>query len=79
MLKLIKQSFRKWFESSTIHGLPKIFHSNRRTIKLMWIIFFLLASVSSILLIAQNVKEFLKYEVVSQLKVINELRSPFPT
>jgi hypothetical protein len=69
--KKIIDSVKETLESSSIHALPNIVRNKYLTIKLVWIVCFLLSSAVCSYLIFQSVSDYLKYDVVTQIEVKN--------
>ena len=70
--------FRKWTESTTIHGFPNIFQTKSITIRIMWIICFLASNAFCCYIISTNIMNYFKYEVVTAIKNIQKDSLPFP-
>ena len=66
-------------ESSTSHGLPNIVRSSRISMKILWTVCFLAAFGVCIWMIQQSVSDFLSYDTVSKIEVINEASPVFPS
>jgi hypothetical protein len=75
---LIRNKLIQLIENSTSHGLPNIMKTNRISIKILWIIFLLIAIGACSYMIAKTISEYLQYEVVAYSEVITELSSEFP-
>jgi hypothetical protein len=66
------------FLKSTIHGASGLVKTNRKSFKIMWIICFLVSTSLGFYLIVKSVKEYLNFEVVTQIRVLYEISSDFP-
>ena len=75
---LIQNKLVQLIENSTSHGLPNIMRTNRISIKILWIIFLLIAIGACSYMIAKTISEYLQYEVIAYSEVITELSSEFP-
>jgi len=77
--KSILKKLRENLLNSTAHGVPNIISSEKLIFKLMWS-FFLVASTGGCVFFNRNsVLEFFNFDVVSQIKVVDEINSQFPT
>ncbi|RNA43641.1 acid-sensing ion channel 5-like [Brachionus plicatilis] len=70
--------FKEWTESMTMHGFPNIFRTNFLSIKIMWIILFLCSNMACFGLIIMNLINFLNFEVVTKIRVIEKDSIKFP-
>ena len=75
----IKSLVAKISQESTSHGLPKIISANSLSLKLFWSIFFLVSSGGCAYFIMLSLSEYLKYEAITRIKIINEKPFLFPT
>jgi len=64
---------------STSHGIPNIIKSDRKCLKIMWLILFLLSSSVGIYLVIQSFINYFNYDVVTSVKVFKEIPTEFPT
>lgn len=65
--------------NSTAHGISNLIRTRNISIKIMWLIF-LLASISvGLYYTISNIIDFLNYNTVTTIEVINEQQSEFPT
>jgi hypothetical protein len=65
--------------ASTSHGLPNILKTDRKCLKIMWLILFLLSSSAGIYLVVQSFINYFNYDVVTSIQVIKEMPAEFPT
>lgn len=75
--KIIRR-ISEWSKTSTSHGLPRIVEAKKLHLKLMWL-FFLLVSISICwFIILKGVRDYLKYEVSTTIRVkpMNEIQMP---
>ena len=75
----IKHCVKEATLSSTIHGIPNALRAEKTYIKFMWIFGFLITVSTSIYLISKNINEYLEYETVTKISIINEQPTIFPT
>ena len=75
----IKECVKEATLSSTIHGIPNALRAEKTFIKFLWIIGFLTTVSTSIYLISKNINDYLEYETVTKISVINEQPTIFPT
>lgn len=66
-------------KSTTSHGLPKILDANDFLLRLLWIVCFLASSAYCIYCVVDIIGEYLSYPVVSNVELIDELPTTFPT
>ena len=77
-IKLIKKAFIDTVLSSTSHGIPNIFRSNKTFFKVMWTILFILCFAVCCLSILVSVITYLKWDVVTSIDYISEIPTKFP-
>ena len=65
--------------SSTIHGLPNILRSNNYYIITIWSICFAASFCVCSYFVVKNILDYLRYEKVTTISVINENKCLFPT
>ena len=65
-------------ESWTLHGLPNVFRSKYKILKLIWAIIFLAALGVSIYFLVNTIKEYLEYNVTTVVRSINVDELDFP-
>ena len=64
--------------SSTFIGLPNIIRNENKCLKIMWLILFIFGSSGGIYTVIKVVNDYLDYEVVTSIKVFNEIPAKFP-
>ena len=64
---------------STSHGIPNIIRTDRKCLKIMWLILFLLSSSAGIYLVIESFSNYFSFEVVTSIKVVKEMPTEFPT
>lgn len=65
---------------SYIHGLAKIVRSNNSIpIKITWVLCILSSIVVCFVLVALNVIDYFKFEVITKIQILQEIPAVFPT
>lgn len=64
---------------STTHGLPHIFKRKHVSIKLFWLVCFLISSGFCFYMITKSVMSYFEYETVSKVERIYEIPTLFPS
>ena len=62
-----------------IDGLPNVLMSDFLVFKIMWIVVFLFSSSVCLFLVQSSFAEYFKYQVTSNLRLVTESKSTFPT
>ena len=62
-----------------IDGLPNVLMSDLLVFKIMWIVVFLCSSSFCFFLVHSSFVEFFKYQVTTNLRLVSESKSTFPT
>lgn len=70
--KEIKANFLEWVNSITIHSIPNIFRTKFISLKVIWTVAFLISSSLCFYSIVQSVLNYLKYEVNTKIRVIDQ-------
>jgi hypothetical protein len=78
-LKLVKQRIKLILSASSANGLPNIVNARNLFFRTMWLIFFIFSTLAGSYYTIDSVLNYLKFNVVTTIKVINEQQSPFPT
>jgi len=85
MIPIEKSKKEKIFEKSleiglgsTSHGIPNILKSDRKCLKVMWLILFLLSSSVGIYLVIQSFINYFSFDVVTSIKIFKEIPTEFP-
>lgn len=74
----IKLKVTTWSASSTVHGLPNVFRTSNKLMKIMWLLCFTASfSVCSYLIIA-NIIRYFEYRVKTSIGNIYEYPIKFP-
>lgn len=71
--------FKEWCESSSSHGIPNMARSNNYFIFGIWALCFCGSSSFCFWLILQSINQYLDRPVSTNVKVINEVPSLFPS
>lgn len=77
--ELLKERSKELFQRTTMHGLPNILHSKNRFFVLIWSISLLASVCSGSYFVIDVTLDFLKYNTVTTMTVINEQSVQFPT
>jgi len=75
----LKKRFVEWSSSSTSHGYPNIFRTDKWLIKIMWFLFILLSTGFCFYMVTKSVMDYLNHDVVTKIRVFNEAPIEFPT
>ena len=75
----LKQSIVNLMESLTIHGLPKIIRSKFKILKLWWLTLTLISISLAILFIRQTLIEYFRYNVITEVCIVDVSEIEFPT
>ena len=75
----IKNNITELILSSTSHGLPSVFRTERIFFKIMWFIFFLISLSIGLWTIINSILDYTSYAVVTQTDIIYEIPTQFPT
>ena len=77
--KKIKSKILEWAGMTTSHGYPNIFRSNLREIRIMWLIFTMIATGLCAYMIVRSVLDYLNFEINTKIVIDKEIPSEFPT
>ena len=77
-LKNIKTQCKEIILSSTIHGLPNALRSKNLFLKIVWFGLFLVSASVGIYSVIDSLNDYLNYEVVTKIDIIEELPIQFP-
>jgi hypothetical protein len=77
--RILKSTFIECSLNSTSHSIPKLFRTENILVKIMWTILTFISVGSCAYLIVRSFNDYLEYNVTTQIRVIDELTSPFPT
>jgi hypothetical protein len=65
--------------NSSTHGIPSIYRSNNYILKSLWIVFTLGSTGLCFYLMALSIIEFLSYPVITNIEIVKEVPTLFPT
>ena len=65
--------------SSTAHGIPNILNARNLAFKIIWLIVFIISTCAGSYFVIDSVLDYLKFQSITSLEVIQENRSQFPT
>jgi hypothetical protein len=74
----IKNKIIEFAENTTTHGVPSFVRSKKAFIKVMWMFFILTSGGTCIYFTVSSVQSFLKFEIVSEIRVIPNRPISFP-
>ena len=66
-------------ENATTHGVPRLFKSDTCVLKTIWAVCMLLSLSVCAFFLSRNFSNYFSYAVNSQITIITEAPSPFPT
>ena len=75
----ISESIKEIVSISSVHGVPNLIATKRSIIRYLWIFFILCSSGVCSYFVSKTIMDYLNYDVVSLIDVINEQYSEFPT
>lgn len=75
----LKNSILEIMSVSSVHGMSNLVETDRKFIRFLWIFCMLFSSAGCGYFITKTVTDYLSYDVVSLIDIINEEYSEFPT
>ena len=75
----ILRSLKQLGSSAQIHGIPRIFQTERLFFKVMWTVFFVFSFGAFTYSFFSILSSYFQYPVVSTIDIISEYSLPFPT
>jgi hypothetical protein len=75
--KILEKSIEIGLGSKS-HGIPNIIKTDRKCLKIIWLILFVLSSSVGIYLVIQSFINYFSFDVVTSIKVIKEIPTEFP-
>lgn len=75
----LKNLLVEWLKSSTLHGYTNILKARSFFQKTIWLLFSILSTGLCAYMIQQNIINFMKNEVVTKTRIINNYIAEFPT
>ena len=76
--KKLKKIFNNFFLHSTAQCLPRIVQTENSLAQLTWSLIFVICSCLTSYLILRELIGFFEYQVVSTIKIVNQIPAPFP-
>jgi amiloride-sensitive sodium channel subunit alpha/amiloride-sensitive sodium channel subunit gamma len=78
LLKLIKSNVLQIGMISSANGIPNALNTKHKIIKYMWIVFFLISTGACAYSIIKSFQQYFQFDVVTKVRIINEIPSTFP-
>ena len=79
-LSIMKETLLEWSKRVDINCYNKLIeYKGNYFVQFIWLIILLGSTSATLYLIAKNVIDFLKFDVTSQINIINEIPAKFPT
>ena len=78
LLKLIKSNVIHIGMISSANGIPNALNTKHNFIKYMWIVFFLISTGACAYSIIKSFQQYFQFDVVTKVRLINEIPSTFP-
>ena len=76
----VKETILEWSKRVDINSYRKILdYRGNFLVQFLWLLILLASTGATFLLIASSIIDYLKFEVTSQIKIVNELPVQFPT
>ena len=75
---LLKRKFVEWSETSTSHGYPNIFRTNKLPIQIFWFILLIISTGLCIYMVSSALIDYLKYETTSKISIKYERQQDLP-
>ena len=66
-------------QNSTVHVIPNILRAKSVIVKYTLTMFLILSTCACCFFISRSISDFLEYEVVTKISVVNEIHAEFPT
>ncbi len=75
-----RETFLEWSQSVDINCYTKMMdYKGNYLVQFIWFLILLGSTGATFFLIAKSIMDYLKYDVVTQIKIVNEIPTPFPT
>jgi len=74
----VKHILAKWSADASFQCLPKIFETKNVTLKIVWLLLFILLTCLTGLILSKNIMEYVERQVVTQIEILNEIEPEFP-
>lgn len=79
IMKRIKEKAYDQARESQLHAIPSIANRSKpHVIRLMWLVFLLISTGFCALFVYQGITNYLEFETISRISVVNEIPSVFP-
>ena len=79
-LSNVKETFLSWSKSADINCYTKMMdYSGNYFVQFIWLVILLGSTGATFYLIAKSIMDYLKYDVTTQIQIVNELPTDFPT
>ncbi|RNA23244.1 amiloride-sensitive sodium channel subunit beta [Brachionus plicatilis] len=75
----LKEVLKDCLLSSTGHGLAHFIKANNYFIRITWAFFIIISACLCSYMIAQNILKYLKFDVNTKIRVVNQFSAVFPT
>ena len=75
----IKKILNDYSSLVTFQCFPKIFQTNSLLLQVIWTLVFLVFSMVTSGLVIKNLLEYFEYQVITQIKIVHEIPTEFPT
>lgn len=75
----IKKNLYNILVSSTSHGIPNIIRTEKKRFKAMYLFFFIVCSSLCAYMMTKSALDYMKYDVVTEIDMIYETPTQFPT
>ena len=62
----------------SVHGVPRIIHSEKQAVKIIWLLAILISSISCVYFLTITIIDYLKYDVITVSKSIEKEMEYFP-
>ena len=76
--KKLSNLFKEWTESMTVHGFPNILRTKFLTIRIIWIISFLLSVSGCLYIITLNLINYFNFDVITKIRIVEKDSVKFP-
>ena len=75
-----KETFLEWSKSVDINCYTKMLdYKGNLVVQFIWLLILLGSTGATFFLIDKSIMDYLKYDVVTQIQIVNEIPTPFPT
>ena len=76
----VKKTFLEWSKSVDINCYNKMIdYSGNYSLQFVWFVILLGSTGATFYLISKSIMDYLKFEVTSQIQIVNEIPAKFPT